>query len=349
MPEATVNRFFISTFAMTLAQTINSRYNRLPMDISNRSTTNKSKDRPALLIASFLLSILLHLLLASLLPWDDLKEAQTLNPQQQPTIVKLVDKPSPTELKQYELDQKPLKPAPEPPPESSRLAENNQHVPKEMAPKGDDSRDQAAKPAALPSPAQPPKQPTAIDRRPAPPKKVEQTPTTSPKLPTTETAQRPKHEEQPLPSLEQLTQLTPSTLGRIIRKEQAAQERIKERNDLETGDTVWLNLERGNLISFFRRFHNQIEGVWNYPREAIEKEQQGTLLLKIIVDREGELIDVELLRSSGSDALDFEAIQAVYRGAPFGPLGKHYPHPELKIMAHFRYQLTGKFIYGEKR
>ncbi|MCF6180076.1 MAG: energy transducer TonB [Geopsychrobacter sp.] len=76
---------------------------------------------------------------------------------------------------------------------------------------------------------------------------------------------------------------------------------------------------------------------------------QGILLLKITVDTKGELLDVELMKSSGSDLLDYEAIQAVYRAAPFGPLGKHYPHPELKIMAHFRYMLSGKYIYGKRR
>ena len=100
------------------------------------------------------------------------------------------------------------------------------------------------------------------------------------------------------------------------------------------------------LISFFRRFRNQIEGVWNYPSEAVQHGIEGILLLKITVARNGELLDVDLLRSSGSDILDYEAIQAIYRAAPFGPLPKYYPHPDLKINAHFRYQITGKYIYG---
>ena len=147
-----------------------------------------------------------------------------------------------------------------------------------------------------------------------------------------------------LPTLAQLTQLSPATIARS--QHQGRQERIKEREGVEKGDTVWLNLEKGLLISFFRRFRNQIEGVWNYPVEAARNEVQGTLLLKITVDREGALLDVELLSTSGSDILDYEAIEAVYRSAPYGPLPKQYPHPDLKIFAHFRYVLTGKYIYG---
>ncbi|PLX97890.1 MAG: hypothetical protein C0622_12160 [Desulfuromonas sp.] len=125
--------------------------------------------------------------------------------------------------------------------------------------------------------------------------------------------------------------------------------RTKERDDIEIGDTVWLNLEQGLLVSFFRRFHDKIEGVWNYPQEALADEVEGKLELLIIIDKKGELLDVDLVRSSGSDLLDFEAIQAVYRAAPFGPLSSYYPHEKLKIHATFQYTISGKFIYGKKR
>ncbi|WP_303720344.1 TonB family protein [Malonomonas rubra] len=320
------------------------------MDTSNRLSANQQNNRPALLVVSLLFSILLHLSIVLLVPWDKLNEEQPAELRQQPTIVKLVEKPENRENKVYELDQQPVKPSPEPPPESSRLAEANQRVEKEMAPKGEDSRDQAARPAPT-KPIQPqPTNKTVKAEKKQPTHRESEHQLEAVRKPTPkEDGKLPDPTDQPLPSLEQLTHLTPSTLGRIVRTEQAAQEKIKERNDLESGDTVWLNLERGLLISFFRRFRNQIEGVWNYPREAIEKEQQGTLLLKITVDREGKLLDADLLNSSGSDILDYEAIQAVYRAAPFGPLGKHYPYPELKIMAHFRYQLTGKYIFGRNR
>jgi len=68
--------------------------------------------------------------------------------------------------------------------------------------------------------------------------------------------------------------------------------------------------------------------------------------LLIIVDQKGELIDVDLMQSSGSGLLDFEALQAVYRAAPFGPLTKHYPHEKLNIRAYFSYRISGQYIYG---
>lgn len=323
------------------------------MDAANQFIPKTPKDRPALLALCLFFSVLLHLLVVLLLPIEKLRSDSPITKQQEPTIVRLVDKPASIEKKEYELDQKPLKPAPEPPEKSSRLAEENQIVKKETAPKGEDFRDQTAKPFIAPS-----VKPTPVPPKPTPPQTTAAVPTEAPKLPTTPTGRLPSQQTQPqspaqpakpLPSLEQLTQLTPDTLNRITSADREMSEKIKKREGIEEGDTVWLNLKRGLLISFFRRFHNQIEGVWNYPQKALENEIQGTLLLKITVNKDGELLDVDLLKSSGSDLLDFEAIQAVYRAAPFGPLGKHYPYPDLKIMAHFHYTITGKYIYGKRR
>jgi protein TonB len=343
MPKATVNRFFIFHPCRRLATNLNSRYNPQPMHSLNESTPNKAKDRPSLLILCLILSVVLHLLVVFSITQQEPSKAELQTQLDKPTIVQLVDKPQQAEKVDYELDQIPAKPTPEAP-ETSRLAEANQRVEKETAPKGEDFRDQKAQIV----PQQQPQAGSSANADTAPavePRQSEQ----QVNHPIQAEGNRPAPQSNPLPSIQKLTQLSPDTLSRISRNEQVLQEKIKQREGLETGDTVWLNLQRGLLISFFRRFRNQIEGVWNYPREAIEKEQQGTLLLKITVDKEGELLDVDLLNSSGSDILDFEAIQAVYRAAPFGPLGKHYPHPDLKIMAHFHYHLTGKFIYGRRR
>ncbi len=143
-------------------------------------------------------------------------------------------------------------------------------------------------------------------------------------------------------------QLLPDTrtLSQIASGSAADRNRVKQRDDVEVGDTIWLNLQHDLLVSFFRRFSDQVERVWNYPAEAAVKGIEGTLELLIIVNRQGELIDVDLRQTSGSDILDYEAIQSVYRAAPFGPLTKHYPHEQLKIRAHFRYMITGRYIYG---
>ncbi len=148
-----------------------------------------------------------------------------------------------------------------------------------------------------------------------------------------------------MPTLKELTP-DPKVISQIARGDYSDLNKNKERSDTEIGDTVWLNLQDDRLISFFRRFHNQIELVWNYPQQAAIEGIEGTLLLLITIDRKGNLMDVDVKQSSGSELLDFEALQAVYRAAPFGPLSKHYPHDKLNIYAHFKYRIAGRIIYG---
>jgi len=106
------------------------------------------------------------------------------------------------------------------------------------------------------------------------------------------------------------------------------------------GDTVWLDTEQDLLISFMRRFRDNIYGVWNYPAPAAERGQEGTCLLRITVNRRGDVENVELIESSGSPLLDNEAMRAVRLGATYGPLPQSYPNQLLHIMAFFQYNLN---------
>lgn len=303
---------------------------------------------PRLLIVSILLSLVLHILIIILLPYIQQRVAK---PQPKPTMVQLVERPKKAKQQQqqkpakFELDQTPTQPPPKIPVESQRKADQDQRVKREQAPKGDDVRDQKA----LATPPVPQKRQPVPQQKPQKAvKKVEKPPQkkgTKKAIKPQEKAQPPKEEVVAPPPVPDLS-LPPSTFESINRGTLGKRNRSKERDDVEIGDTLSLNLQSSLLASFFRRFHNQIEMVWNYPARAARQGIEGTLYLQITVNRKGELLDVDLLRSSGSDILDYEAIQAVYRAAPFGPLTKHYPHDKLKIRAHFSYQLSGSFIYG---
>ena len=53
----------------------------------------------------------------------------------------------------------------------------------------------------------------------------------------------------------------------------------------------------------------------------------------------------EVRESSGWPALDLEAVEAVIKGAPYGPLPRAYPEESLNIFVFFQYQLGGRVIY----
>jgi protein TonB len=296
----------------------------------------------------FLLSLLLHLSLALLL-------------RNQPVLPRVAKAPEKTPValeerrKWLELDQPALH-DPQPPNQAERLAARDQKVVQEKAPDARDSRDQQA------SQQPPPRQAAPVQPKTQAKKEVPAT-TSSPTPPLadlgTEEPRTAEPQPQPdpqagspeptinLPSLSDLTSLTPRTLARLDNQEQ---QRSKKRDDIAMkDDEIWLNLQQmdNKLLSFFRRFHDRVEAVWNYPVKASSRGIEGTLLIKITVNRQGELVDALPLESSGSEILDYEAIMAVYRAAPFGPLPSQYPHDQLKIYAHFQYSLSRRVIYGQ--
>ncbi len=283
-----------------------------------------------------LLSLLLHLLLL-LVPKHKLFPTESIP---EPVYVEV----RPMQQRERELDlpiRKELeKPRKKP---AKRLAERDQVVEKEMAPEGKDTEDQQKMVRApKPAPRTPP--PTqAKPRTEATPQKTEPTPP-APITPEGWLARLEKKQAPKVPDLQTLTQLSPETLANI-----ESDWRRKYRDDIAKGDTVWMDSQQDLLISFMRRFRTNIYNVWNYPGYAAQRQQQGTNLVRITIDRQGNVSDVELLESSGSRSLDEETIRAIRKGATYGPLPRAYPNEDLKIMAFFKYTLSSSNIRSYRR
>ena len=143
--------------------------------------------------------------------------------------------------------------------------------------------------------------------------------------------------------MQTLTQISPQAMAQIERDW-----RRKYRADIERGDTVWMDTQQDLLISFMRRFRDRIYLVWNYPESARIRNQQGSCLVRITVDRDGNVTDVKLLESSGYRVLDDEVTRAVRQGATYGPLPRAYPNEYLHIMALFNYQMSGSSGYQRR-
>ncbi|BCR04134.1 hypothetical protein DESUT3_12030 [Desulfuromonas versatilis] len=300
-----------------------------------------------LLAAFFILSLLLHLLLIYLLPQRSLVPA----PRPEPVYVE-VRPPRPAPPRERELDV-PAPPEPEQPRETParRLGPQDQVVTRETAPRGADVEDRlpaAPSPRGAPQPRpQPQTRPQPKPAAPAAPRQQEPR-----NRAAAEEAARPQSQAEPqaapqtapprekLPDLQSLLTLPQTTVARL-----ESEWRQKYRADVEQGDAVWLDMERDLLYSFFKRFRDNIYAVWNYPARSAERGDEGTCLLKITVNRDGTLRQVQLMESSGHKVLDEEALQAVQKGSPFGPLPRSFTKDELSIFAFFRYNLTRRVIY----
>jgi len=296
-----------------------------------------AEQRQNRIIAGFiLLSLLLHLLLLlvpkhKLFPEEETPEpvyVEVRPPQQRD---RELDLPIRKELEKPR--QKPAK----------RLAEKDQVVEKEMAPEGKDTEDRE-KVVRAPEPVRktpPPKEPKP--RKEATPQETKKT-EPSPITPEGWLARFDKKPSPQVPDLQTLTQISPRTLAKI-----ETDWRRKYREDVARGDTVWMDSQQDLLISFMRRFRTNIYNVWNYPAAAAQRNRQGTCLVRITIDRRGNVVDVKLLESSGHRVLDQETIRAVRKGATYGPLPRSYQHEELKIMAFFEYRLGGQVNRSYRR
>lgn len=274
-----------------------------------------------------LLSLLLHLLVL-LIPMDKLFPEESTS---EPVYVEV----RPPIRQERELDlpiRKELeKPRKKP---AKRLAERDQVVEKEMAPEGRDTED-------LPQKPRPPQPVTRAPELRPEPRAEEQVKKPQPELalPVTPDGWKSRTDDKPgqkVPDLQTLTQISADTLEQI-----ETDWRRKYRDDIARGDTVWMDSQQDLLNSFMRRFRTNVYNVWNYPAEAAQREQQGTCLLRVTVNRLGNVTDVVLLESSGYKILDEEAMDAVRQGATYGPLPRAYPNEDLKIMAFFQYRLGG--------
>lgn len=289
-------------------------------------TSEKRQNR---IIAGFiLLSLLLHLLLL-LLPKDRLFPE---GPPPEPVYVEV----RPPQQQERELDL-PIRKELEKPREkpAKRLAEKDQVVEKEMAPEAQDTEDRekvvrSPKPAPKVPPQEQPKPRKEVVKKEAKPDL---------ELPFSPDGWKQKPEKKQareVPDLQTLTQISPAALSKI-----ESDWRRKYRADVARGDTVWMDSQQDLLHSFMRRFRTNVYNVWNYPSSAAQRGQQGACLLRITIDRRGNISNVELLESSGHRVLDDEAMTAVREGATYGPLPRAFPHEELKIMAFFDYRLSG--------
>lgn len=76
--------------------------------------------------------------------------------------------------------------------------------------------------------------------------------------------------------------------------------------------------EQGKVanISWKQAMHAHLEREKRYPRKAKRAKKQGMPVIRFTMDRDGNVINVILIKSSGTKSLDREAVELVYRAQP---------------------------------
>ncbi|MGC9257087.1 energy transducer TonB, partial [Desulfurella sp.] len=108
--------------------------------------------------------------------------------------------------------------------------------------------------------------------------------------------------------------------------------------------TVEIGTESIKYVSYMKLLKDKIQNVWVYPEQARLKNQQGTLLVKFGINKNGSLAYADVIRSSGYPALDEAAIKAIKEASPFNPLPERFGVDRLNIYATFSYELVYHYV-----
>jgi periplasmic protein TonB len=112
---------------------------------------------------------------------------------------------------------------------------------------------------------------------------------------------------------------------------------------------IRLDTNNPQYVTYFNSIKRAIEVVWQYPELALRYGLQGRLLLEFSILGNGDLEGAKIVRSSGSNLLDEEALRAVKTAAPFGPIPPWIGRNRVDIIASFEYvdnRLNYRFLPG---
>ena len=100
---------------------------------------------------------------------------------------------------------------------------------------------------------------------------------------------------------------------------------------------VSLNTRDPIYVSYFTKIKQTIEQQWEYPEMALRYGLQGRLFLEFTIGASGHLEQLRMIRSSGSQLLDEEALRAIKAAAPFPPIPSWIKPVPLSISATMEY------------
>ena len=116
-------------------------------------------------------------------------------------------------------------------------------------------------------------------------------------------------------------------------------------NDDWREDTIYLDSKDVKYVTYLADIKKKLSQVWNnpdwkYPPNSYEKNEEGTVVVKISIDANGRLAGVSIMSSSGYADLDNDALNVVQATAPFEPLPEYYDLSRLNIITTFIYNMT---------
>ena len=103
------------------------------------------------------------------------------------------------------------------------------------------------------------------------------------------------------------------------------------------GQAVPLDTPDPNYREYMQRVRQRIYAKWSYPREAQYRDLHGKLAIEFHIGKDGQLLSLELITSSGEVILDASAMNAVKMAERYPPLPDAMRRDVLPVVAIFTY------------
>lgn len=97
-----------------------------------------------------------------------------------------------------------------------------------------------------------------------------------------------------------------------------------------------------SLLRYQDSIKQKIQEIKNYPRWALRAKHQGIVQIVFNVLSSGEVSGLKLVRSSGFDELDHEALESVKRAIPFSSFPERLAEDKIRIEIEIVFALEGK-------
>jgi len=109
---------------------------------------------------------------------------------------------------------------------------------------------------------------------------------------------------------------------------------------IDMGDeaVVSFNTRAFEYAGYFSAVRVAVDRMWEYPEEAILGGWSGKVKVVFTLRRDGQLLDVRVLKSAGYKALDDSARAALIAAGPYGPFPTGLDKQRIHVVAEFAYQ-----------
>jgi protein TonB len=93
---------------------------------------------------------------------------------------------------------------------------------------------------------------------------------------------------------------------------------------------------------YLSRVARQVAQYRVYPTNAANNHQEGRVVMRVTVARDGRVLDVRVGTSSGWPAIDAAEVETIRKAAPFPPVPGDMPGDPVILVLPMNYTLRGR-------